>query len=161
MRPMIDIICACADSERQCGRYNRLSVITRTTYSMYFNTPSMLTEYCTHGSFHLTYSTRKHAPTNSRLPALAPCDGHRYLEHWCAPVSTILALRCVGGTPESAGSSGRQLEGRGYRPKVQSDHREAILTVYRHGVSGTSRGPVGSSPPQQHHLLDTLCAIPF
>ena len=36
MRLMIDIICACADSERQCRRYNRLSVITRTTYSMHF-----------------------------------------------------------------------------------------------------------------------------
>jgi len=113
------------------------------------------------GHFHFTSSTRKHAPTNCRLPALAPCDGHQHLEHWCAPVSTILAPRCVRGSPESAGSSGQQLEGHGYRPKVQSDHHEAILTVSRYGVSGTSRGPVGSSPPQQHHLLDTLYAIPF
>jgi len=85
----------------------------------------MLTDALT-GPFHFTSSTRKHGPTNCRLPALAWCDGHQYLEHWCAPVSTILAPRCVGGSPESAGSSGQQLEGRGYRPKVQSGRRNAI-----------------------------------
>ena len=137
---MIDIICA--DSEGQCRRYNRLSAITRTTYSVHFNTPSMLTEYCTHGHYHFTSSTRKDVPTNCRLPALVQCDGHQHLEHRCAPVSTILASRCVRGSPESAGSSGQHLEGHGYHPKAQSDHREAILTVCQYGVSGTSRKEV-------------------
>ena len=135
MRLMIDVLCSCAVSERQLGRYDRLSLpeLPTTCVTIPIHVDGVVYSLLIS---RFTFSTRKHGPTNCHPPALVPCDGRQYLGHWCAPASTILVPRCARGNLGSGGSSGQQREGHGYRPKAQSDHREARLTVCRCGVSG-------------------------